>query len=232
MRLKTAAHENDVKMTLIVPAAIDFYRKENNYCVSKMTPPVDPAASSQASAEKCLLVRRQGLDFGGELLDRGLEFGFDLPAFFDGRGVAEFGTQFIDVLMGRHLFVSLTFVKDDRRGCEGRRRVKVCASDRRSRRAEEPILSKRKRRQNWRGHTTLRRPFRSRHNGGSEQTGFGLVGTGTKVRHTQGDTARMRRFQIGNNVVEEQSVGFRQSLVVAYRSKLRRSVFARRLGHD
>jgi hypothetical protein len=39
----------------------------------------------------------------------------------------------------------------------------------------------------------------------------------------------MRRFQIGNNGVEEQSAGFRQSLVVAYRSKLRRSVFARRL---
>jgi hypothetical protein len=117
VRLKTA-HENDVKMT----------------------PPVDPAASSQASAEKCLLVMRQGLDFDGELLDRCFEFGFDLPAFFEGRGVAEFGTQFVDVLMGRHLFVSLTFVKDDRRGCEGRRRVKVCVSDRRSRRAEVPIL--------------------------------------------------------------------------------------------
>lgn len=31
MRLKTAAHENDVKMTVIMQAAIDFYLKENGY---------------------------------------------------------------------------------------------------------------------------------------------------------------------------------------------------------
>jgi hypothetical protein len=156
VRLKTA-HENDVKMT----------------------PPVDPAASSQASAEKCLLVMRQGLDFDGELLDRCFEFGFDLPAFFDRRGVAEFGTQFVDVLMGRHLFVSLTFVKDDRRGCEGRRRVKVASATggagvRRCRFCGAQAQAK------LEGPATLRRLFRSRHNGGSEQTGFGLVGTGRR----------------------------------------------------
>ncbi|CAN7740453.1 hypothetical protein [Rhizobium sp. LjRoot258] len=31
MRLKTAAHENDVKMTVIMEAAIDCYLKENGY---------------------------------------------------------------------------------------------------------------------------------------------------------------------------------------------------------
>jgi hypothetical protein len=45
------------------------------------------------------------------------------------------------VLFDRHLFVSLTFVKDGDCGCEGRRRVKVRDSDRWSRRVEEPILS-------------------------------------------------------------------------------------------
>ncbi|MGZ2488290.1 hypothetical protein ACVITL_006875 [Rhizobium pisi] len=30
-RLKTAAHENDIKMTVIMQAAIDFYLKENGY---------------------------------------------------------------------------------------------------------------------------------------------------------------------------------------------------------
>ena len=38
----------------------------------------------------------------------------------------------LDVLFDGHLFVTLTFMNDAYRGCEGRRRVKVRVSDRRS----------------------------------------------------------------------------------------------------